>query len=683
MREKIINICMVVTGILILLAMPVYTQIRDEAQRQRKKEISLAQDQVLEAGQEESSAGEGAYNGNKKQEDTKAGTAYRSIDDAVWEEIPRIVLAPEGIGDIRVSLWTGKDGICYFFLPGFARGKDLILENAQGMQVQLGGVEAVEGDEVCDITEGRAYELILLEGAEILVETSVIFRYSSDLPVLSLSTLSGDMETVHEEKETEEAGMAVVFDKEGVPVYNGRMEGIRGRGNSTWGLSKKPYQFRLSQKTDLLGLGKGKAWNLLANGYDETKLRNQITLQLASALGMAYVPRGTMVDLYINDMYYGNYFLTQKIKVDSESVDIRDMEKSAEAVYSGEDMEEIKSFQNEDGTRKWTEDLFHESDISGGYLFERELPDRFAGETSGFVTAQGDCYALKSPAFASRDQVDYIAELMQEFQDAVEEEDGVHPVTGRHYSECIDITSFVQKYLVEEISKNYDGGVTSSFFYKPQGNVSSKIFAGPVWDYDVAFGNCNLDEIASNPIGLTRLSDHVYGTDVFARLYEKEDFLVKTKELYKEKGLPYLEKLLDEGIDEMVQESRASVEMDNIRWEELENRYQYYEEYDNSVRYLKYFVEQRMDFLNKVWLEGEVYHNVTFVVDGEQWQINCVKDGELPGNEPVPARNIGGSLFMGWVTDKGIPFDRFKPVYEDITYHAVWQELPLPEEGEP
>ncbi len=683
MREKIIKICMVVTGILILLAMPVYTQIRDEAQRQRKKEISLAQDQVLEAGQEESSAGEGAYNGNKKQEDTKAGTAYRSIDDAVWEEIPRIVLTPEGTGDIRVSMWPGKDGICYFFLPGFARGKDLILENAQGLQVQLGGVEAVEGDKICDITEGRAYELILLEGEEILVEASVIFRYSSDLPVLSLSTLSGDMETVNEEKEKEEAGMAVVFDKAGLPVYNGRMEGIRGRGNSTWGLSKKPYQFSLSQKTDLLGLGKGKAWNLLANGYDETKLRNQITLQLASALGMAYVPRGTMVDLYINDMYYGNYFLTQKIKVDSESVDIRDMEKSAEAVYSEEDMEEIKSFQNEDGTRKWTEDLFHESDISGGYLFERELPDRFAGETSGFVTAQGDCYALKSPAFASRDQVDYIAELMQEFQDAVEEEDGVHPVTGRHYSECIDITSFVQKYLVEEISKNYDGGVTSSFFYKPQGNVSSKIFAGPVWDYDVAFGNCNLDEIASNPIGLTRLSDHVYGTDVFARLYEKEDFLVKTKELYKEKGLPYLQKLLDEGIDEMVQESRASVEMDNIRWEELENRYQYYEEYDNSVRYLKYFVEQRMDFLNQVWLEGEVYHNVTFVVDGEQWQINCVKDGELPGNEPVPARNIGGSLFMGWVTDKGIPFDRFKPVYEDITYHAVWQELPLPEEGEP
>ncbi len=684
-----IKICMVIAGIFILVAMSLYTQVKYEEERQRKKEISLDAEQVSEAGPEwggragESREAVQMQGGNRRQEDAEAGTGEQGMEGMAWEEIPQIVLSPEGIEDMEVSLWRSEKGICYFFLPGFARGKDLILEKTQGMQVRIDGVEAARGDALCGITEGRAYELTLLDGEEVLAKTSVIFMYSSDLPVLSLSTLSGDMEAVHEDKEKEEAGTAAVFDKAGTLVYTGRMESIRGRGNSTWGLSKKPYQFRLSEKTDLLGLGKGKAWNLLANGYDETKLRNQITLRLASALGMDYVPGGIMVDLYINDSYYGNYFLTQKIKVDSASVDIRDMEEETKTAYSGEDMEEIKSFQNEEGTRKWTEDLYHESDISGGYLIERELPDRFADEISGFVTDQGDCYALKSPACASKDQVDYIAGLMQEFQDAVEETDGIHPVTGRHYSECIDMTSFVQKYLVEEISKNYDGGVTSSFFYKPQDTVSSKIFAGPVWDYDVAFGNCNLDEIASNPAGLTKLSDHVYGTGVFARLYEKEDFYVETVELYREKGLPYLEELLEEGIDKMVEESRDSVEMDRIRWEELENRYQYYEDYDNSVRYLKYFIEQRMNFLNEVWLEGEVYHNVTFVVDGEQWQINCVKDGELPGAEPVPARNIGGSLFMGWVTEKGIPFDRFKPVYEDITYHALWQELYPPEETAP
>ncbi|MDE6204432.1 MAG: CotH kinase family protein, partial [Lachnospiraceae bacterium] len=595
------------------------------------------------------------------------------------EELSRIALALDGMQDVRVSLWQSEDGVCYFFLPGFARGRDLILHRAQGVRVQIGGREASQGDVICDITEGKPYEFILLGGEEeMLAETSVIFMYSADLPVFCISTLSGDMEAVHEDKEKEESGMAAVFDKTGAQVYSGRVESIRGRGNSTWGLSKKPYQFKFSGKTDLLGLGEGKAWNLLANGYDETKLRNQISLQLASALGMDYVPGGKTVDLYINDIYYGNYFLTQKIKVDSGSVDIRDMEKSAEDAYSREDMENIKSFQNEEGTRKWTEDVVRESDITGGYLFERELPDRFKDEISGFVTEQGDCYALKSPLYGSKEQVDYIADLMQEFQDAVEEEDGIHPVTGRHYSECIDIMSFAQKYLVEEISKNYDGGVTSSFFYKPQDTVSNKIFAGPVWDYDVAFGNCNLDEIACNPLGLTRLSDHVYGTSVFAKLYEKEDFYAQVTELYEKKAAPYLTGLLEGGIDEMVQGIRASVEMDSIRWENLENRYRYYENYDNSVRYLKYFVQQRMDFLNEVWLEGEVYHNVTFVVDGEQWQINCVKDGELPGSEPIPARNIGGSLFMGWVTEKGVPYDRFKPVYEDITFHAVWQELFTP-----
>ena len=682
MREnRKIKICMIAVGIFILLALPVYTQMRDEAARQRKREISLGQEQAQEEGRKaEDTAAEGGSTAGQKeksgQEDAKARMGRQEPEGLSREELPRIVLALEGMQEMRVSLWQSEEETCYFFLPGFARGKNLILYKSRGAQVQIGGKEAAEGDVLCDIEEGKAYEFILRDGEEeILAETSVIFMYSSDIPVLCMSTLSGDMEAVHGDKEREETGTAAVFDGTGAQVYAGRMESIRGRGNSTWGLAKKPYQFKLSEKTDLLGLGEGKAWNLLANGYDETKLRNQITLRLASALGMNYVPGGKTVDLYINDIYYGNYFLTRKIKVDSGSVDIRDMEKSAEAAYGREDMENIRSFQNEEGTRKWTEDLFHESDISGGYLFERELPDRFKDEISGFVTKQGDCYALKSPLYASKDQVDYIADLMQEFQDAAKEADGIHSLTGRHYSEYIDITSFAQKYLVEEISKNYDGGVTSSFFYKPQDTVSSKIFAGPVWDYDVAFGNCNLDRIASNPIGLTGLSDHVYGTDVFAMLYDKEDFYALVTELYEKKALPYLTGLLEGGIDAMAEEIRASVEMDSIRWESLENRYQYYEEYDNSVRYLKYFVKQRTDFLNEVWLEGEVYHNVSFVVDGEQWQINCVKDGELPGNEPLPVRNIGRSLFMGWVTEKGVPFDKFKPVYEDITFHAVWQEL--------
>ena len=128
------------------------------------------------------------------------------------------------------------------------------------------------------------------------------------------------------------------------------------------------------------------------------------------------------------------------------------------------------------------------------------------------------------------------------------------------------------------------------------------------------------------------------------------------------------------GIDALVAQSRQSEQMDSIRWESLENRYQYYENYDNSVKSLKHFIEKRRDFLSDVWLEGAVYHNVTFVVDGEPWKIACVKDGELVGSEPIPHKE--NAFFVKWLSEKrNVAYDEFKPVYEDVTFYALWQEL--------
>ena len=403
---------------------------------------------------------------------------------------------------------------------------------------------------------------------------------------------------------------------------------------------------------------------------------------LAKELGMPYVPEGKMIDLYINGVFYGNYYLCEKVQVEDNRVALRDMEETAQALYRTEELQNLEHQQNEDETRKWADIQYEDPDISRGYLFERELDIRFHEEVSGFVTTQGDHYALQSPTYASEGQVNYIAGLMQEFQDAIEQTDGINTETGKHYSEYIDVNSFVQKYLVDEITKNYDGGVTSSFFYKPQDTVSTKIFAGPVWDYDVAFGNCDLDEIVGNPMGITKLNTHIKGTDVFARLYEQSDFYNQMVALYEEKALPYLNFLLEEGIDALVAESRQSTRLDSIRWENLENRYQYYENYDNSVKSLKFFIEKRRDFLNEVWLEGAVYHDVTFVIDGEPWKIFYIKDGEQAGSEPIPYRD--NSLFVKWLSEKrNVAYDEFKPVYEDMTFYALWQELPTQESDVP
>ena len=667
MENKKFARILALTDIFLLVLLAGGPVLKEKIEEARKREIYLEQEQSREEGQENGPEREEADAESPGQENRKS--AHR--------ELPEVLLTLEGEGEqLKISLWQSNEGSCYFFLPGFAKGKGLILDSAPGGSVYLENMEIKEGDVLREISEEKVYELSVPgENETESLNAGLIFMYSSELPVLSLSTNSGSMELIEEDKGNEEAGGAVLYDQMGAKLYEGQAESIKGRGNSTWGLAKKPYQIRLCEDVDFFGFGKAKAWNLLANGYDETRLRNQIVLGLARELGMNYVPEGQMVDLYINDSYRGNYYLTEKIRVDEGGVAIRDMEKLTETVYSPEELEMLEPVQNEDGTRKWVETGLSGEDITGGYLLERELKSRFQTELSGFVTDQGDCYTLQSPLYASEEQVNYIADLMQEFQDAIEEKDGIHPLTGKHYSEYIDVDSFIQKYLVEEVSKNYDGGVTSSFFYKPQDSVSKKFFAGPVWDYDVVFGNCNLDKIASNPVGITRLNDHVYGTDVFVELYGKEDFYDRMIKMYEEKALPYLNALLDGKIDEMVAESRNSAEMDSIRWEELENRYQYYEEYDNDVRYLKYFIKERRDFLNKVWLEGESYHNINFVVDGEIWQITCIRDGETPDAEPIPARYSGGSLFMGWFTEDGVPYDIYKPVYEDMTFYASWQEL--------
>ena len=242
----------------------------------------------------------------------------------------------------------------------------------------------------------------------------------------------------------------------------------------------------------------------------------------------------------------------------------------------------------------------------------------------------------------------------------------------------IDLDSFVKKYLVEEVTKNYDGGVTSSFFYKPSDAESTKLFAGPVWDYDVAFGNCNLDKIAPNPEGLSKLDNHMWGTEIFAKLYAQEEFYQRSVTLYEEKVLPYLNQLLESRIDELSRQTKQSRLLNDIRWENLSNRHQYYEEYENNIRYLKYFIEKRRDFLNEVWMEGALYHTITFEVDGVVWKRYYVKDGEVFEKEPFPTRY--NSLFLGWfIKGSGVAFDEYKPVYEDITFYAMFQELPVEE----
>lgn len=465
-------------------------------------------------------------------------------------------------------------------------------------------------------------------------EDDLTIMQSENLPSVEINTISGSLDRLLADKEAAESAGIEITLADGNLHYSGRISEFKTRGNSTWALDKKPFQFKLDEAADLFGMGSDRSWVLLANGYDETGVRSSLAFWLADQAGIAYTPESQLVDLYCNGEYQGCYLLCEKVQADSGRVEI------------GE-----------------------------GFLLQREIETRYQiavyleGQ-AGFQTDRGDYYLIESPKMPTKEQTERIAALVQDAEDAVFSEDGTHPETGKLFTEYLDLDSFVQKYLLEEVTKNYDGGVTSAFYYVPENEW--KLHAGPPWDYDVCWGNCTLDEINSNPEGVTELADHVYGTGLYSALMDQDLFYQKVISEFGETWLPLLESLTENVIDEACAYSGASLQMDHTRWSDMVNRYQYYESYEDNVRYLKYFVENRTSFLKEVWMDGTVYHRITMMVEDHVWKRLYVKDGAVLGELPVPY--LQNHVFAGWYIDEDTKYDPYRPVFEEMILKPLWAE---------
>lgn len=139
---------------------------------------------------------------------------------------------------------------------------------------------------------------------------------------------------------TKAPGSIVLLDEHLNLEYQGGVEAIKGRGNSSWKKDKKPYQIKLAKKADLLKPGNGeqkaKKWILLANGFDSTMMRNHISFSLAQKMGFESTPEGRFVDLYYDGDYRGLYYLCEKVEIGNGRVEITDLDaKGNESILSG------------------------------------------------------------------------------------------------------------------------------------------------------------------------------------------------------------------------------------------------------------------------------------------------------------------------------------------------------------
>ena len=600
-------------------------------------------------------------------------TGYRVVEENVMtgepaENYEQLELYVQYSSDVeQINIWKSEADCYYFFLPSCAVKSRIFFGNlAQEDSVFLEQTEYKIRDDISkEIEYNVIYEMQLVLGGEALPSQKVVFQCSENIPAVFIDTQDGTVEQLHAEKGIKETAEVIIVDEKGNRELAGVLEYIKTRGNSTfYEVEKKSYQIKFKKKKDLFGLGEAKKWVLLANAKDESLVRNAMIFDFAAEYTDLPSIEGVFVDVYLNGDYAGNYYLCEKVEVNSERLNITDLEKMNEKVNDREHLEQGECYVSEDGTIRAVKGLENPKDITGGYLLERIIEEEYLQAPCAFTSSKGYWYSVVSPENATVEQVEYICGLVNELEAAVSQPDGVNPETGKHYSEYMDVESWVSKFLIEEVFNNPDAPYASTYMYKDADAVDGKIYFGPVWDYDRAIGGYVVNNFELDDPKQMRFRG-LYASWLLQ--FEEIEEVVKTE--YTKVFLSYVEKKAEDRIKELQDSIEASAKMDKVRWPESKG---YYGEWTSSGTYMVNFLEERIEYLNDVWLQDEVYHTVVFLdYDGNVCQKYIIKHGEYLPEIPSAANYV--AIFQGWQnTATGRKLDVRLPILEDTMYQSMW-----------
>jgi len=300
---------------------------------------------------------------------------------------------------------------------------------------------------------------------EIISSGKVIYKYKVEiiytgLPLVYVNT---DNKASIVSKDDYVNGQIIIYPNKESSKFSATMQ-IKGRGNSTWTMPKKPYKVKLGTKASILGMPEDKEWVLLANYADKSLIRTSLALELGKKASFAYTPNMQHVDLILNGVYQGSYLIGEQIKVSKGRVNIKELD----------------------------EDDNDEGNISGGYLLE---VDARLDETFWFKTNADVPITIKSPEDISPEQLEYISNYIQVTEDAIYSPDFE---TENGYIKYINTETFIDFYWINELFKNTDAQFYSSvYLYKDR---NGKLNIGPLWDFDISAGNINYNS-CDYPIG--------------------------------------------------------------------------------------------------------------------------------------------------------------------------------------
>ncbi len=508
-----------------------------------------------------------------------------------WDQL-KFAVTGTGFGLSYSCFYHAEEDSWYLFLPSTIPESELLLQSIPCAYITIDGEPYRAGDNLQQLWEKDNCALTFYDQQDRQLENGKIkVMKSSNIASLHINTASGDMQYIYESKDHEETANMQVLTESGELAAAVRLDTIKGRGNTSWEPPKKPFEIRLDQPLDLLGMEKSKTFVLIANYYDITSIRNWIGFELEMALEAENTTASQFVDLYLNGQYAGFYQIAEKVD---------------------------KSRNN----------------VQGGYLLEFEHFPRLAGKPH-ILLANNQPILVRGENPVNEEELDQVSLFLAEMEQALNADDYINPNTQKHIFEYIDKTSFAKRYVMEEFFQDMDAGYTSQYMYLSPAGDSFVLYAGPVWDLDNTMGRGTVtgaSQLFADRFDLSM--NHL--SRWHARLYANEEFYQEVTEQYRTYAEPFLTWLLSEGIEDWQTKMDAAVLMDQARFGT--DRSAFVME-DNTVKgnwdYLIDYIAVKTLFLNSRW--GDNPEAVKL------WQEERLTALPPLEERPVPAESLAPS----------------------------------------
>ncbi len=424
------------------------------------------------------------------------------------------------------------------------------------------------GETVDNLELYKEYMIEISDGECEKTYPLTVKRAGKDLPVISLYTDTGDdivskFDYVHGYISVDGGNSAQYgeYRQYRIPLS------VRGRGNASWWQSdKKSYRIKLDEKSSILGLDSNKDWVLVPNYYDKTLIRNAVASKMAQQMEyLYYTPTHIMVDLFLNGEYRGVYSVADKIEEANGKIELGQttgVDDIGFLIEIGWDFEEKHQY--------------------GRDYFDTDLLYRL------FV---------KEPVIEKRynEEMTYIMDYINKTEDAI--------VSGGDWEKYIDLDAFVDWFIIAELTNNTEMAFyRSCYMYKPQ---DGKLIMGPVWDFDMAFGNHKGDVKNYDAWATGEATYHEIGTNWTSYLVKDEKFMSAVKTRWTEKRDVLLSSAFS-AIDEYSTQVYKS-QIENFKLWDIMNKqvgigrvdYKKYNTYELQVQYLKEFLTNRADWIDK------------------------------------------------------------------------------------